>query len=101
MYQDGRDHDNQKVEEPICASRHSIRLAASLDRIDLSWVQPREWEPRSTKRSYVGEETYGRSLGCGLGFWNKTRKDKDHGEHLASSTPEEELASTNTLNDEP
>lgn len=47
------------------------------------------------------KETNSRALGSGLGTGDKASKRKDHRQALSNGTPKEQLASANSLNDEP
>ena len=98
---DGRDHDDEEVEEPVGARRDGVGLCASLDGADLGRVEPRERQPGRSKGGDVGEEADGGAL-CGAGgARDQAGKGQHHGEHLAGRAPEEELAASDTLDDEP
>lgn len=86
---------------PVRYSRNGIRLRSRLQRVDLSRVQPRQRQPRSTEECNVREETDGSSLGGGFSVWNQSSEGNNHGQALADGTNEEELAATHTLDGEP
>ena len=95
------EHDDGEVEQPVRAGRDGVGSGAGLDWVDLGWVQPWKWEPGGTEEGDVGEETDGGSLGSAWSVWNQAGEDEDHGQALTDSTDQEELATTNALNDEP
>lgn len=58
------DHDDEEVEEPIGASRHSVCLAASAKGVDLGGVEPWERKPCCAEKGNICEKTDARTL-CG------------------------------------
>lgn len=101
LHHERDDHDDQKVEEPVGAGRDGVGLCASLEGVDLSGVQPGERQPCGTEEGNVGEETESGTLGRSSSTGNQAGKGDDHGGHLTDGTDEQELAATDSLNDEP
>lgn len=97
--ENGRDHDDEEVPEPVLDGGGSVGLSAGLERVDFSRVQPGEREPGSAEEGDVEEQTEGGTGGgTSLLGRNKTGEGDDHGNHLAQCADEEELAATKTLN---
>ncbi|KAJ8113151.1 hypothetical protein OPT61_g4648 [Boeremia exigua] len=99
--EDGRNHDNEKVPEPVGDGRSSVGLRAGLDGVDLSGVQPRQRQPGSTEERDVCEQTDGSALGSRSSVGEQAAEGQDHGQALSNGTDEEELAATDALNEEP
>ena len=108
---DGSNHDNDEVEQPVGAGRDRIRLSAGLHGVDLSGIEPWEWEPSGTENDDEHEQaentSFGSLLRFGAGFGlidaggDESRESDDHGEALANCTPKEEGTTANSLNQEP
>lgn len=105
---DGNNHDNDKVEQPVSASRRSVGLATGLEGVDLGGIQPGKRQPGSTERSNVCEQSSDSTLGdlrrvvtrvATTG--NQESHGQEHGKHLSSGTNKQQLATANTLNEEP
>lgn len=97
----GSDHNNEEVPAPVRDGGQGVCLGTSLQRVDLSRVQPGQREPGGTEEGDVGEETNSGTLGRVRIARDQACEDKNHGQALAYSTPEEELAASDTLNEEP
>lgn len=98
---DGGDHDNQEVEEPVAAGRDSVGLGTSLDGGQLSRVQPGQRQPSGTESGHVEEQTEDSTLGSLLVTRDQTGKGDNHGNALKEGSTQEELATTDLLNEEP
>lgn len=97
----GRDHDNEKVPKPVGDGGDSVGLGAGLQRVYLGGIEPWQWEPGGTEESDIGEETDSGSLRGGFSIRDEGAEGKYHGKALSDSTPEEELAASDTLDGEP
>ncbi len=53
------------------------------------------------KKKSTYEKTNSSALGSGLGIGDQASEREDHRQALSESSPEEQLATTNALNDEP
>lgn len=98
---DGRDHDDEEVEEPVRARGDGVGLGARLDRVDFGRVQPRERQPGRAEERDVGEEADGCAFGVVRTTWDQACEDEDHGQALADGPDEEELAASGAFDDEP
>lgn len=99
--QDGRDHDDEEVPDPVGHGRGGVGLRAGLERVDLGRVQPGERQPSGTEECDVGEETDTSTLGSRGRVGNQSAKDKDHGQALANGSDEEELSAAQALDGVP
>lgn len=94
------DHYNEEVPQPVVDGRESVSLGTSLERVDLSRVEPGQRKPCGTEEGNVGEETDGGTSSVHRVVGNKTGEDEDHGQALADSTVKEKLATSNALDEE-
>ncbi|KAI7498754.1 general substrate transporter [Hortaea werneckii] len=112
-----RDHDNEEVPNlgmllvqgcggllwkmtyPVLSGGQSVGFRAGLERVDLSRVQPWQWQPGSTEESNVGEETDSGTLASLLSAWNERTEGDHHGKHLTDLKTQ--LATANALDSEP
>ena len=99
--QDGSDHHDKKVPEPVGDGGGSVGLSTGLDGVDLGGVQPGQRQPSGTEECNVGKETDGGTLGGGRSAWKQASEGEDHGQELSNGADQEELAATDTLNKEP
>lgn len=98
---DGCDHDDGKVEQPVRAGRHGVGLGTGADGRHLGRVQPGERQDTGTEEGHVQEQTKDGTLGRAGSARNQAGEDDDHGNHLAHHTTQEQLATTDLLNEEP
>jgi len=98
---DGSDHDNSEVEQPVRAGRDGVGLGTSAQGRDLGWVQPRKRQPGGTEDGEVQEDTDGSTLGRFGGVGNQASENQNHRKALAHRAGEEELPTSNALNNEP
>jgi hypothetical protein len=94
------DHYDEKVPQPVRNSRESVGLSTSLERVDLGRVQPRQRKPGGTEEGDVGEETNSSTLGGLFVTRDKTGEDQNHGQALTDGTVKEELAASDTFDEE-
>lgn len=95
------DHDDSKVEQPVVAGRNSIGLGSGLEGRKFGGIEPGEREPGGTKDTHVEEEAKDGTLGTLCVTRNETGEDDDHGDALTDRATEEQLATTDLLNEEP
>lgn len=98
---DGRDHDDQEVEEPVRDGRGGVGVGARAQRVDLRGVEPGERQPGRAETGDVGEEADDGAVGGGFRAGDQAGEDEDHGEALPDCAPEEELSAAGFLDDEP
>ena len=97
----GGDHDDGEVEEPVGAGRDSVGLRAGLDGRQFGGVQPGEWQPGGAKDAHVQEEAEDGALGGFRVIGDQAAEDDDHGSALAEGAAQEEVATTDLLDEEP
>ena len=95
-----------RVPKPVRARRNCVGLSSSLERVDLCRVQPGQWQPCRAEEGNVGEQTDSgtlrwTSIGRVDTLGEQTGKYDHHGQALADGTSEEQLATTDVLNQPP
>lgn len=98
---DGSHHDNEEVKEPIGACGKGVGFGTSLNRRDLSRVEPRQRKPGRTKASDVCEKADSGTLGSRGSARDQAGKNDNHRKTLTKSSINEELASASSFNQEP
>lgn len=98
---DRGDHNDSEVEQPVAASRDGVGLGTSLDRRDLGRVQPWQGQPSSTKKGHVKEQTKDSTLGTRRVSGDQASESNGHGRQLTECSSQEELATTDLLDEEP
>jgi hypothetical protein len=92
--------------EPVGTGRDCVGLSASLERVDLCWVQPGQWQPCRAEERDVGEQTDSGTL-CrsGIGgidaLGQQAGKNDHHGQALTNGAGKEQFAAANVLNQPP
>lgn len=98
---DRGDHDDGEVEEPVGAGGDGVGLRTGLDGRQLGGVEPGQGQPGGAKDAHVQEEAEDGTLG-GLGVTgDQAAEDNDHGGALAKGAAQEEVATTDLLDEEP
>ena len=92
--------------KPVGARRDCVSLRSSLQRVDLCWVQPGQWQPCRAEEGNVGEQTDSgtlcwTSIGRVDTLGEQAGKYDHHGQALANGTSKEQLATTDVLNQPP
>lgn len=92
--------------KPVGACRNGVRLSSRLERVDLSGVQPRQWQPCSTKEGDVSEKTDCSTLRRSDVkrvdvLRDQTSEHQHHGQTLTDCACKEQLTATNVLDQPP
>lgn len=96
----GEDLDDKEVGEPVGHGRDSVGLGTSRHRVELGGVEPRKGEPGGTEERDEEVQTDGGTLCWADTTGKETCPGDEHGDCLADGSDKEELAATDTLDED-
>ena len=98
--ENGSEHDDGKVGDPVGASRGRGRHGTSAERVDLGWVDPGQRQSGEGEEADEEEDPDDGPLGVLRGAVNQAAHGDDETETLAKETDQEELAAANLFDHE-
>lgn len=98
--EDGREHDDGKVGQPVCARRERRRTSTCAKRVDLRRVDPRQRQDGKGEERDKEENAHGSAVGVGWRRVDQAGHGDDEAEALAQEPDQVQLATADSLNHE-
>lgn len=98
---DRRNHDNDKVEQPVDTGGDSVGFGSGLDGVDFGRVEPGQGEPGGAEEGNVGKQAHSSAASSHFLAVNEAGERDDHGKGLSQTADEEHLSPADALDDEP